>query len=98
MKHFFRQLAQPILKPLENAQGVFTYRSSHRTMLWIMGVLFLFLAAVTAYFSLQIEQWAGLLPVILFAGIGKVCLIVAWVGSNKAVANLWKNRGSDRNA
>ena len=94
MKQLIRQLAQPILRPLEKAQGEFRYRPSHRTMLWVMGGLFLFLAAVTAYFSVLIQQWAGLLPVVLFAGIGKLCVVVAWVGSDTAVANLWKNRGA----
>lgn len=92
MKNFIRKLASPILTPLENASGEYGYSSSHRTILWIMGVLFLGIAAVTTYFALQIQQWAALLPVVLFAGIGLLCIIVAWVGSDKAVAKIWRNR------
>ena len=92
MKNLVRKLASPILNPLENASGEYGYSPSHRTILWIMGVLFLGIAAVTAYFGLQIQQWAALLPVLLFAGIGKLCMVVAWVGSDKAVAKIWRNR------
>lgn len=92
MKSFLRKLASPILNPLENAEGDYAYSPSHRTILWIMGVLFLGVAAITLYFSLQINQMAGLFPVILFSGIALLCFIVAGLGSEKAVAKIWRNR------
>ena len=92
MKNLLRKLASPILNPLENAEGDYAYSSSHRTILWIMGILFIGVAGVTAYFSMQINQLAGLLPVLLFGGIGLLCLIVAALGNDKAVAKIWRNR------
>ena len=93
MKSLLRKLFSPILNPLEQSEGEFAYSPSHRTVLRIMGILFFFVAGVGLYFTLQIQEWAGLLPVVLFGGIGLVCLVVAFVGSDKAVAKLWRNRG-----
>lgn len=92
MKNLLRKLASPILNPLENAEGDYAYSPSHRLILKVMGILFIGIAAAGLYFSLKVEQMAGLLPVILFGGIGLLCLIVAFVGSDKAVAKLWRNR------
>ena len=92
MKIFLRKLAAPILNPFEKAEGDFQYRPSHRKILYVMGFLFLVIASVTVYFSLRIEQWAAIVPVILFSGIGLVCIVVASLGSDKAVSKLWRNR------
>ena len=57
-----------------------------------MGLLFFGISAVGLYFSLQINQMAGLLPVVLFSAIGFVCLIVALLGSDRAVSKIWRNK------
>lgn len=92
MKQLLRKLASPILTPLANATGDYEYSRSHRTILYIMGILFLAISAVGLYFALQINELAGLFPVILFAAIGLICLLVAWVGTDKEVAKIWRNR------
>jgi ABC-type uncharacterized transport system permease subunit len=92
-KSLVRKLVSPVLNPLEKSPGEFAYSASHRTILRIMGVLFLGVAGVGGYFAWQIQQWAGLLPVVLFGGVGLMCLAIAYVGSDKAVAKLWRNRG-----
>ncbi len=92
MKSFLTKLAHPILNALENSEGSYQYTPSHRTILKVMGFLFFIISAVGLYFSVQIEQWAGLFPVILFAGIGLLCWTVAFLGSDKAVGKLWRNR------
>ena len=94
MKDQLRKIASPILNPLENAAGEYQYSPSHRTILWVMGVLFLGVAGVTLFFSLQINELAGLLPVVLFSGIALICFVVAGLGSDKAVAKIWRNRDS----
>ncbi|MGC9386706.1 MAG: hypothetical protein ACP5D0_07145 [Hydrogenovibrio sp.] len=93
MKNLFLKLFSPILNPLENADGHYEYRPSHRTVLKVMG--FLFLAGVGGYFSILTNQIAGVFPVILFSVIGLICLVVAFLGSYKAVAKLWRNRNED---
>lgn len=92
MKDQLRKIASPILKPLESAEGEYHYSPSHRTILWVMGILFMGVAGVTLFFSLQINQMAGLFPVTLFAVIALVCFIVAGLGNDKAVAKIWRNR------
>ena len=92
MKSILRKLFSPILNPLENSEGEYAYSPSHRLILKVMGVLFIGIAAVGGYFALQIEQIAGLLPVLLFGGLGLLSLVVAFVGSDRAVGKLWRNR------
>jgi len=92
MRVFLTKLASPILNALENSQGSYEYSPSHRIILKVMGFLFFVIAGAGLYFSLQIQQWAGLFPVILFAAIGILCWTVAFLGSDKAVGKLWRNR------
>ncbi|HHT00206.1 MAG TPA: hypothetical protein ENK73_05045 [Thiomicrospira sp.] len=92
MKSFFTKIFAPILNALENAEGDYAYSPSHRKILIVMGLLFLIISGVALYFSLLINQMAGLLPVILFGAIGVICLVVALLGSDKAVAKIWRNR------
>jgi len=92
MKRFFTKLFSPILNIFENAEGDYAYRPSHRKILFVMGILFLIISGVALYFSLLINEMSGLLPVVLFGSIGLLCLIVAFLGSDKAVAKIWRNR------
>jgi len=92
MKSFFTKIFAPILNIFENAEGEYSYSPSHRKILIVMGVLFFGISAVGLYFSLQINQMAGLLPVVLFSSIGFVCLIVALLGSDKGVSKIWRNK------
>lgn len=92
MKNVLRKLFAPILNPLENAEGEYAYSPSHRTVLKIMGFLFMGIAAVAAYFALKIDVMEGFLPVVLFGGIGLWCEIVGFLGNDKAVSKIWRNR------
>lgn len=92
MKPLLRKIFSFILTPLENSTGQYDYKPSHRIILKIVGFLFLGVASVALYFSLQINELAGLLPVILFAIAGLLSLIVASIGTDKAVAKIWRNR------
>jgi membrane-bound ClpP family serine protease len=57
--------------------------------------LFITLGVVGLYFSILANQIAGMFPVILFSVIGLICLVVAFLGSDKAVSKLWRNRNED---
>jgi len=92
MKNFLRKLFAPILNIFENAEGEYCYSPSHRKILVVMGLLFFGISAVGLYFTLQINEMAGLLPVMLFSSIGFVCLIVAFLGSDRAVSKIWRNK------
>jgi len=92
MKKLLRKILAPILTPLEKGDDPYDYLPTHRTFLKVLGVLFLIIASVGLYFTLQISQWAGLLPVTIFAGIGLISLAVALVGSDRAITKIWRNR------
>jgi len=92
MKNLLRKLIAPILDPLEASEGEYDYQTTHRTFLKVLGFLFIGIASVSLYFSFKIEQWAGLLPVAIFAAIGLISLIVAAVGNDRAIAKIWRNR------
>lgn len=94
MKFFFLKLFSPILRLFEKEENgeEYEYSPSYRTILIVMGIFFISIAAVGLYFSMQINEIAGALPVILFSSIGIICLVIAGLGSDKAVSKLWRNR------
>ncbi|WP_319557642.1 hypothetical protein [Thiomicrorhabdus sp.] len=92
MKALLRKLFAPILNPLEHGDDDFIYKPSHRTILIIMGVIFLILSGVALFFTFKVDQMAVLIPTLVFAAIGFVSLIVATVGNDKAVSKIWRNR------
>jgi len=94
MKDILAKLFSPILNIFDNGENDedYSYSSSHRKILAVMGVLFILIASVALYFSMLINQMAGLLPVILFGGVGLLCLIVAGLGTDRAVSKIWRNR------
>ncbi|WP_319379802.1 cysteine-rich outer membrane protein [Thiomicrorhabdus sp.] len=92
MKNWLRTLFAPLLNPLEHGDDDFIYKPSHRTILVIMGVIFLILASVALFFAFKVDQMAVLIPTLVFASIGCVSLIVATVGNDKAVSKIWRNR------
>ena len=85
-------MISPLLNSLENSEGYYEYSPSHRKVLKIMGILLILLGGVGLYFSILADQLAGLFPVTLFTIIGLICLAVAYLGSDKAVAKMWRNR------
>ncbi|BBP43248.1 hypothetical protein [Thiosulfativibrio zosterae] len=92
MKSVLTKLFAPILNLFETGDLPENYRPSHRTFLKILGSLFLMLAGVAVYFGFRTNEMAALLPAFIFAAIGFISLIVAFLGSDKAVSNIWRNR------
>lgn len=92
MKERMRRLFWPILRTFESGEGDFSYKASHRTILIAVGSLFLLLAFGSLYASFRASMYGGLIPGGVFLAIGAVCFIVAFLGSDRAVAKLWRNR------
>jgi len=87
-----KKLFAPILNYFESGSGEYTYRKSHRKVLVVLGFLFLLLSGGVLYASVVSNQLGGLIPTAVFFLAGLVCLVVAFYGSDQAVARIWKNR------
>ncbi len=92
MKETLRQLCSPILKPLEAGEVGPNYKASHRTILNVVGVLFLTLSTISTGALFYTGQLGALVPVLVFLGIGGLSLIVGILGSDAAVSRMWGNR------
>ncbi len=94
MKTTLLKIFSPILNLFEAPDdgSEYSYSPSHRKILMVMGFLFLGVASVGVFFAIQANAMAALFPVVLFGSIGLLCLIVAGLGSDRAVSKLWRNR------
>lgn len=94
MKTTLLKIFSPILNLFEvpDDGSEYSYSPSHRKILMVMGFLFLGVAGVGVFFAIQANAMAALFPVALFGSIGLLCLIIAGLGSDRAVSKLWRNR------
>lgn len=92
MKESLRKLFSPILNLFEADQGEYVYRLSHRKALIVLGLLCIALSAASLVFAIKFSQPGGALPIILFFTVGCVCEIVGCLGSDRAVARIWKRK------
>jgi len=92
MNDLLRKLFQPVLQIFESGEGEYSYKQSHRTILIIVGVLFLVLASVSAVAAISASQMGGFFPVLIFFLIGFVCEVVGLLGNERAVAKIWGNK------
>ena len=77
-----------LLAPLERREQQATYKPLHRKILLIISSLFCALA-IGVFWVAPKDQLAGLLPVLIFGGVGSYGLLAGVFGSDKAVANIW---------
>ena len=92
MKALMRKLFSPVLDLFESGEEQYVYRESHRKILIAAGFLFLILSFGSLYASITASEFGGILPVIVFFLAGAVCEIVGFLGSDRAVAKIWKSK------
>ena len=90
MTEVLRKLCSPVLGMFESGEGDFDYKSSHRTILIVLGLLCLVIASVSLTMTLMTGEAAGIIPIMVFLLMGLVCEIVGFLGSDRAVARIWK--------
>ena len=81
-----------ILKHFESGEQEYSYKPMNRLILLVVGLLFSALSMVTLFFSFSSSGYGFLIPVIVFLAVGMVCIVVASLGSDRAVARIWGNR------
>ena len=90
MKAVLRKLCSPVLGIFESGEGEFDYKSSHRTILIVLGLLCLVIASISLAMTLMTSEPAGVIPILVFLLTGLVCEIVGLLGTDRAVARIWK--------
>ena len=90
MKKAMRQLCAPLLAMFESGVGEYEYKKSHRIILIVLGVLCFVIASASLAVTIVTEEAAGVIPILLFSLTGLVCEIVGLLGSDRAVARIWK--------
>lgn len=91
MKSLLRKLFSPILNPLEAGDAPYGYKRSHRTILVALSLMLSGLATLVFFLS-QGKDLAYLFPVVVFGLISFIGLVVAFLGSDRAVAKIWGSR------
>ncbi len=92
MKSVLRQMFKPVLSIFEEQEGDFEYKPSHRLILKVVGTLFFVLSLASLAACIVYGQLGAALPAIVFFGIGLVCMVVGFLGTDKGVAKIWNSR------
>ncbi|MCB1866838.1 MAG: hypothetical protein KDG50_15585 [Chromatiales bacterium] len=92
MKTRLRKVFSPILKLFETGASEYSYKRSHRTILIVVGALFLLLSVASLATAIYAALPGAWLPFTVFFSTGAVCEIVGLLGSDQAVAKIWGNK------
>ncbi|MGK0439637.1 MAG: isoprenylcysteine carboxyl methyltransferase (ICMT) family protein YpbQ [Paracoccaceae bacterium] len=92
MKLAFRKMFSLILNYFESSEGEFKYRKSHRTILVVVGGLFLVLSSISALAAVSESQFGTFIPIVVFFTVGFVCIVVGSLGNERAVATIWGSK------
>ena len=92
MKEIFRKLCWPILQPFEKGDAPYVYKPLNRVILFVFSGLFSFLSVAVLIVAPKDQGWGYLAPVLVFAGVGLVTLVVGALGSERAVSAIWGNK------
>ncbi len=99
MKSLLRRIFKPLLAPLERGDSDpdyhYVYKPSHRIILLVISILFLFLASLSLFLA-PAGEWDYMIPVVVFGGAGLFCILVGCIGKDIAVAKLWGSRNPGR--
>lgn len=87
-----RKLFLPLLNALESGDEPYAYKKSHRTVLLVVGGLFLFLFCLVVVGGIAFAMWGAAIPGLVFSLLGGTCLVVGLYGSDRAVSKLWGNK------
>ena len=87
-----RKLFWPVLQFFETGTEEFVYEPSHRIILLVVGLLFGVLAGASMYLTTFMEDMGVYIPVVVFGAVCVTCCIVGGLGSDRAIAQIWKRK------
>lgn len=91
MKKLLQKVFSPLLTKLDSDKGEYNYQRSHRLILMVVGSLFSFLTAGVLAVGINTDGWGFLFPSIIFGVVGFSCIVIAGLGSDRAVARIWSS-------
>lgn len=92
MKLSIRKFFSPIINHFESGEEQYSYKPSHRSILMVVGGLFLVLSIISVVTGVLISEPSAAVPFLIFFSIGLVCIVLASVASDRAVAKIWGNK------
>lgn len=92
MKNSLRRLFSPILNYFEKGDEPYSYKPLNRKILIFMSTVFLSLAGLVAYLSRDNSDLGYILPVVVFAIMAVIGLVVGLLGNDRAVTKIWGSR------
>lgn len=92
MKNILRIFFASILNKFEQGSGAYEYKPLNRKILIFIGAIFLMLMILVLYFLPAGVGLGFLIPVVVFAGVALVSLVVGILGTDRAVAKIWGDR------
>lgn len=92
MKSQLRQLFSPLLNYFEAGDGEYNYRKMNRSVLIFVGILLLVLVAGLIFSSLAVGIKGAIIPVVIFLSGSVLCLVIGFLGNDRAVAKIWGNK------
>ncbi|MBL4865777.1 MAG: hypothetical protein JKY67_05310 [Pseudomonadales bacterium] len=92
MKSILRKLLSPLLGYFDSGEGAYSYKNSHRTILIVVGCLFLFLAISVIAAGIAFSQMGAVFPGLIFLSVAFTCLAVGSFGSDRAVSRIWGSK------
>ncbi len=92
MKELLRKAFSPILENFESGTEEYAYKTSHRVILIVMGVIFSILSTAVAFMAAEADNMGYYIPVLIFGLVSLVTLVVGFLGNERAVASIWGNK------
>lgn len=92
MIDLLRKAFSPILETFEAGTEEYHYKKSHRVILIVMGLIFAILATAVAFMAADADNIGYYIPVVTFALVSLVTLVVGCLGSERAVASIWGSK------
>ncbi|MBN4080314.1 hypothetical protein JYT31_01485 [Beggiatoa alba] len=87
-----KKICSPLLDIFESGDEIYAYKPHSRKILFVISILFSGLASIVFYLIPENADPAYYLPIVIFGGIALIGFIVAFLGSDRAVAKIWGTR------